>query len=317
MSGRDAGWIPPMLATLTADRFSDPGWIYERKLDGERCLVHSERGKVALYSRNRHELNGSYPELVDAIAAQHGDFVLDGEIVAFDGNVTSFARLQRRMQLKEPRAARRSGVAVYLYLFDLLRLDGRDLTGLDLRRRKALLRESIKYADPLRYTAHRNRDGVAYAEHACRQGWEGIIAKRADAPYTAGRSKDWLKFKCVAEQEFVIGGYTDPQGSRTGFGALLIGYYDNGDLRYAGKVGTGYDRRTLDEVGRRLARLEQREPAFTKGHLPRAGVHWVKPRLIGQVAFSEWTRDGQLRHPRFQGLRFDKDPHDVVREVAR
>lgn len=310
-------WVAPMLATLTEDRFSDPGWIYERKLDGERCLVHSDAGRVTLYSRNRHELNNSYPELVDALTAQHGDFVLDGEIVAFAGSATSFARLQRRMQLKDPQAARRSNVAVYLYLFDILRQDGRDLTGLDLRRRKAILRELLRYGDPLRYTAHRNRDGVGYWEYACSHGWEGVIAKRADAPYTAGRSKDWLKFKCVTEQEFVIGGYTDPQGSRSGFGALLIGYYDGGELRYAGKVGTGYDRRTLDEVGRELAALEQPEPAFTKGRLPRAHVHWVKPELVGQVAFSEWTRDGQLRHPRFHGLRDDKDPHEVVREVAR
>ncbi|HWD81965.1 MAG TPA: non-homologous end-joining DNA ligase, partial [Kribbella sp.] len=294
-----------------------PGWIYERKLDGERCLIHSDDGRVTLYSRNRHELNNSYPELVDALTAQHGDFVLDGEIVAFGGSATSFARLQRRMQIKDPQAARRSNVAVYLYLFDILRQDGRDLTGLDLRRRKAILRELLRYGDPLRYTAHRNRDGVAYWEYACGHGWEGVIAKRADAPYTSGRSKDWLKFKCVTEQEFVIGGYTDPQGSRTGFGALLIGYYDHGELRYAGKVGTGYDRRTLDEVGRELASLEQPEPAFTKGHLPRSRVHWVKPELVGQVAFSEWTRDGQLRHPRFHGLRDDKDPHEVVREVAR
>ncbi|TDO52944.1 DNA ligase D [Kribbella sp. VKM Ac-2571] len=306
-----------MLATLTEERFSDPAWIYERKLDGVRCLVHRTGDRVSLYSRNHHELNNSYPELVDALTAQQGDFVLDGEIVAFAGHVTSFARLQQRMQVKDPEAARRSNVAVYLYLFDVLRQNDRDLTGLELRERKAVLRKLLTYADPLRYTAHRNRDGVAYWEHACRQGWEGVIAKRADSTYAHGRSKDWLKFKCVTAQEFVIGGFTDPQGSRSGFGALLVGYYESGELRYAGKVGTGYDQHTLDELGRELVALEQDEPAFAKGNLPRSRVHWVKPRLVGQIAFSEWTRDGRLRHPRFQGLRDDKSAHEVIRERAR
>jgi DNA ligase D-like protein (predicted ligase) len=306
-----------MLATLTGERFSDAGWIYERKLDGVRCLVHRTDGQVSLYSRNRHELNNSYPELVDALRAQQGDFVLDGEIVAFAGNATSFARLQQRMQVNDPDKARRSNIAVYLYLFDVLRHDGRDLTGVELRQRKGLLRQLLTYADPLRYTAHRNRDGVAYWEHACRQGWEGVIAKRADSTYTSGRSKDWLKFKCVTAQEFVIGGFTDPQGTRSGFGALLVGYYDGDELRYAGKVGTGYDQRTLDDLTRKLTALEQDEPAFAHGKLPRSRVHWVKPQLVGQIAFSEWTRDGMLRHPRFQGLRFDKSAHDVIRERAQ
>ena len=311
-------WVTPMLATLTEDRFSDPGWLYERKLDGERCLAFRRADGVSLVSRNRKELNNSYPELVDALAGQPGDFIVDGEIVAFEGTMTSFARLQGRMQVKDPEAARRSGVAVYFYLFDVLHLDGRDLTGLDLRRRKALLRRLIDYGDPLRFTAHRNGDGVAYWEQACRKGWEGIIAKRADAPYSHGRSKDWLKFKCVLEQEFVIGGYTDPEGSRFGFGALLIGYYDNrGELRYAGKVGTGYSHQMLEQLSRSLADLEQDTPAFAGGNLPRSKVHWVRPELVCQVGFTEWTRDGQLRHPRFQGLRRDKAPQDVVRERPR
>ncbi|MET9271952.1 non-homologous end-joining DNA ligase [Kribbella sp. NPDC003557] len=306
-----------MLATLTAERFSDAEWIYERKLDGVRCLVHRTDGRVSLYSRNRHELNDSYPELVDALAAQEGDFVLDGEIVAFAGHATSFARLQQRMQVNDPDKARRSTVAVYLYLFDVLRSDGRDLTGVELRDRKGILRRLLAYADPLRYTAHRNRDGVAYWEHACRHGWEGVIAKRADSTYTSGRSRNWLKFKCVIAQEFVIGGFTDPQGTRSGFGALLVGYYEGDELRYAGKVGTGYDQRTLDDLSRKLFALEQDKPPFATGKLPRLRVHWVRPQLVGQVAFSEWTRDGMLRHPRFQGLRFDKQAHEVIRERAQ
>jgi bifunctional non-homologous end joining protein LigD len=310
-------WVPPMLATLTEERFSDPGWVYERKLDGERCLVYHTADRTELYSRNRKELNGSYPEIVDALAAQSGTFVADGEIVAFDGNITSFARLQGRMQIGDPAVARSSGITVYLYLFDLIKLDSHDLTGLELRRRKSLLKNLLTFDGPLRYTVHRNNNGEAYWEQACRSGWEGVIAKRADAPYTHGRSKDWLKFKCVTEQEFVIGGYTDPQGSRRGFGALLIGYYEQGNLRYAGKVGTGYDHETLDRLSRQLKDLEQDHPPFTSGSLPRSRVHWVRPELVGQVGFSEWTRDGQLRHPRFQGLRRDKPPRDVVRERAQ
>jgi bifunctional non-homologous end joining protein LigD len=311
-------WIPPMLATLTRARFSDPDWIYERKLDGERCLAFRSAGGVQLFSRNRKELNGHYPELVEALTEQTaGDFVVDGEVVAFEGNRTSFARLQGRMQVSDPEAARRTGVTVFFYVFDLLRLDGRDLTGLGLRERKALLRRVLQYGGPLRFTAHRVGNGVAYWEQACQRGWEGVIAKRADGRYVHGRSTDWLKFKCVTEQEFVIGGYTDPQGSRLGFGALLVGYYEDGQLRYAGKVGTGYDHQTLERLGSRLARLERARPAFDSGNLPRVGVHWVEPRLVGQIAFSEWTRAGQLRHPRFQGLREDKSPRDVVREQAR
>lgn len=312
---RHPHWVAPMLATLTEDRFSDPDWIYERKLDGERCLAFRGPDGVRLASRNHKDLNNQYPEIVEALSDQvPDDFVLDGEIVAFEGNRTSFARLQGRMQVRDPDAARRTGVKVFLYVFDLPHLDGHDLSGLELRQRKALLRRVLDYSDPLRFTPHRVGEGVAYWEQACRHGWEGVIAKRADSPYSPGRSTDWLKFKCVTEQEFVIGGYTDPQGSRIGFGALLVGYYEDGRLRYAGKVGTGYDQQTLERLGNRLAKLERSQPAFADGNLPKAGVHWVAPRLVGQVAFSEWTRAGQLRHPRFQGLRRDKPPHQVVRE---
>lgn len=311
-------WVAPMLATLTEDRFSDPDWLYERKLDGERCLVFRTSEGVRLLSRNRKALNNHYPELVEALAGQaNQDFVVDGEIVAFEGGRTSFSRLQGRMQVNDPDAARRTGVKVFLYVFDVLHLDGRDLTGLPLRRRKTLLRGALEYGGPLRFTPHRIGNGVAYWEDACRRGWEGLIAKRASGTYVHGRSKDWLKFKCATAQEFVIGGYTDPQGSRVGFGALLIGYYANGELRYAGKVGTGYDRAMLERLSKQLAELEQDEPSFASGNLPRSRVHWVKPQLVGQVAFSEWTRDGQLRHPSFQGLREDKSPRDVVRERAQ
>ena len=207
---------------------------------------------------------------------------------------------------------------VWFYIFDVLWADGRDVRPLPLRERKQILRDLLTFTGPLRFTEHKDTDGEAYFRQACASGWEGVIAKRADAPYRAGRSRDWLKFKCEAGQEFVIGGFTDPRGSRTGFGALLLGYYDPGHiLVYAGKVGTGFTRHTLDRLHARLAGLEQDRPPFDRGRLPRSGVHWVQPRLVAQVGFSEWTTDGELRHPRFQGLRDDKDPADVIREMPQ
>jgi bifunctional non-homologous end joining protein LigD len=313
---RPPSWIDPMLATLTARRFSDPGWIFEPKFDGVRCLSFRHDGGVRLMSRNRLSANDRYPEIAEALAAQDAaDFIVDGEVVAFEGNRTSFARLQRRMQVRDPNNARRSGVPVYYYVFDVLYAGGFDVTGLPLRDRKALLRGLFSFKDPVRFTAHRNADGVRYWEQACRRGLEGVIAKRADSPYVPGRSGHWLKFKCVNEQEFVIGGFTDPKGSRHDFGALLIGYHRDGDLVFAGKVGTGFDDETLRTLGRRLRALEQERPPFTAGRLPRKGVHWVRPELVGQIGFTEWTRDGQLRHPRFLGQRDDKAAREVVREM--
>jgi bifunctional non-homologous end joining protein LigD len=315
VKARAPSWVDPMLATLTERRFSDPGWIFEPKFDGVRCLGFRAGSTVRLLSRNRLEVGNHYPEIEEALAAQHAtDFVVDGEIVAFEGNRTSFARLQRRMQLRDPEKARRTGVAVFYYVFDVLHVSGFDVTGLRLRQRKGVLRKLLSFRDPLRFTPHRNTEGEAYWREACRKGQEGVIAKRADAPYLHRRSGDWLKFKCVNEQEFVIGGYTDPKGSRHDFGALLIGYYRGHDLMFAGKVGTGFDDETLRRLGRRLEALEQDRPPFSGGRLPRKDVHWVRPELVGQIGFTEWTGDGQLRHPRFRGLREDKRPRDVVRE---
>ena len=308
-------WLDPMLATLTDDRFSDPDWIFERKLDGERILVFHDGDDVRLRTRNQKDANAPYPELVEAVAAHtFPDVVLDGEIVAFEGNRTSFARLQPRMQQTDPQAARDSGVAVYCYLFDILHADGCDLRDLPLRQRKRVLRAAVDATDPLRLTAHRNADGEAYWRSACERGWEGVIAKRADAPYRGSRSRDWLKFKCVHEQELVIGGFTDPQGERTDFGALLVGYHADDAFVYAGKVGTGYDRATLADLGSKLRDRERDTSPFDRGDLPSSGVHWVTPDLVAQVGFTEWTQDGRLRHPRYLGLRDDKDPDEVVRE---
>jgi len=310
-------WVEPQLATLTRERFSDPGWIFERKLDGERCLAFVRGTAVRLMSRNRKHVTSTFPEIAEALAAQGpGELVIDGEIVAFHQGQTSFACLQRRLGVARPAEALRREVAVFYYVFDVLHNEGEDLRGLPLRERKRILRGLLSFSGPLRFTEHRERDGERFWREACDKGWEGVIAKRADARYRGGRGRDWLKFKCENAQEFVIGGFTDPQGSRAGFGALLLGYYDPaGRLSYAGKVGTGFDDRSLRSLRADLAKLERDRPAFTAGNLPRSRVHWVEPKLVRQVAFTEWTRDGQLRHPRFQGLRRDKDPADVVREV--
>lgn len=304
-----------MLATLTDRRFSDPSWIFERKLDGERCLAFRYGADVRLLSRNRRPLSATYPEVRDALAAQDADdLVVDGEIVAFDAGRTSFSLLQQRMGIAEESRARSSPVAVFYYVFDVLHLDGQDTTGLGVRDRKALLRRTLRWDDPLRFTPHRVGAGEAFYGEACARGWEGLIAKRADSPYVSRRADSWLKFKCAAGQEVVIGGFTEPQGSRFGFGALLVGYYDGDDLVYAGKVGTGYSTAVLRELHRRLTALEVGRSPFARGRVAERRPHWVRPELVAQVAFTEWTTDGKLRHPRFEGLRDDKAPTDVRRE---
>ena len=296
-----------MKAMLERTSFSDPEWIFERKLDGIRCLAVREHEDVRLLSRNDLDLGGRYPEVRDAVTAQkHRRFAIDGEVVAFDGPQTSFARLAARA--REP-------VPVFFYIFDLLWVDGHDVRALPLRTRKRLLRDALTFADPLRWTAHRNREGETMFRDACRKGWEGVIAKRADSPYRATRSRDWLKFKCEAGQELVIGGFTAPHGSRTDFGALLVGYFKDGKLEYAGKVGTGFDHETLSSLGQRMRSLARDSSPFADpASIRERDVTWVKPELVAQLGFTEWTRAGRLRHPRFLGLRDDKPATEVVRE---
>jgi bifunctional non-homologous end joining protein LigD len=310
-------WISPMLATLVKHPFSDPAWIYETKLDGQRSLLFKRGDSVRLMTRNRKDRTSHYPDLWGtALHAIPADLIADGEIVAFDGDRTSFSRLQERMQNPRPSPAQVAALPVFYYLFDLLWLDRFDLTSVPLTSRKNVLREAVAFEDPLRYSDHLEEDGELAFRAACERGWEGLIAKRAASPYIPGRSRDWLKFKCVLEQEFVVVGWTDPQGSRSGVGALIVGYHEDGKLRFGGKVGTGFSHQELARLAALLAPLERPTPpvAETKG-LPKKGVHWVRPELVAQVAFSEWTPDGKLRHPRYLGLRDDKDARDVVREL--
>ncbi|OLF06111.1 ATP-dependent DNA ligase [Actinophytocola xinjiangensis] len=283
-----------MLATVTDRRFTDDDWIFERELDGLRTLSTRDGWRPRLWNRKQRSIDLEFPELVDALSEFGGPrFVADGEIVT----VTDTPR------------------RVHYYLFDLLALDGEDLRSQPLIRRKALLRNAFRFHDPLRYCEHRARDGEAYYQYARAQGWEGLIAKRADSPYLGGRSEHWLKFKCVRGQEFVVGGFTDPQGSRAGFGALLVGYHEHGRLRYAGKVGTGYDHATLRTLRARLDLMAQAESPFAD-ETREPTAHWVRPELVIQVGFSEWTTQGRLRHPRFGGLRGDRPATDVVREPS-
>jgi ATP-dependent DNA ligase len=219
-------WVAPMLATLTDEVFSRQGWLFEPKWDGERCLAFRCGRDLNLFSRNRIRLNAKYPEVVEAIYQQETTcFMADGEIVTFDDGITSFANLQTRMQVEHPSADLIRNVPVRLYLFDLLYLDRYDIRQVPLRYRKEVLRDAFDFRGSLRFTEHRKTEGEAYYRRACQKGWEGVIAKNGDSVYVSRRTRDWLTFKCKQEQEFVVGGYTDPRGSRSGFGALLLGFY--------------------------------------------------------------------------------------------
>jgi len=308
-------FFKPMLATLTHDYFDDPDWIYERKLDGERALCFLKNGSCRLMSRNEKDISFRYPELIKGMGANRYDLAVDGEIVAFDKNVTSFQRLQKRMHVSSEQEAGSSGVKVFYYVFDIPFLDGFDLTALRLSLRKKLLKRFIESADPIRYLPHRNEKGRKYHHEACQKGWEGIIAKDGNSRYVHSRSRRWLKFKCVKDQEFIIVGYTDPRGSRIGFGALLLGYNEDKKIIYAGEVGTGYSDKALKMLKEKLEDIETDKPPIARaGEISGHGIHWVEPRLVCQVGFTEWTKKGKLRHPRFKGLRDDKDPGEVFRE---
>ena len=284
MSAELPDWLPPMAATLTQERFTGPEWIFEQKLDGIRLLAYKDGGAVRLYSRNR--LLQDVPPIASAVARLPlGRAVLDGEM-------TWDARAY--------------------HVFDLLWADGRDLRPLAVEERQALLaglplEAPLARVEPI--------DHPQPWELAREQGWEGVVAKRRGSPYEPRRSPHWLKMKVEASQELVVGGFTDPQGKRVGLGALLVGYFDGGDLVFAGKIGTGFDTRLLLDLRARLDALAIAASPFTRAvGLPRARVHWARPEIVVQVAFIQWTVHGKLRHPRLIGVRFDKDAREVVRE---
>ncbi|HMH75492.1 MAG TPA: DNA ligase D, partial [Candidatus Udaeobacter sp.] len=309
-------WVAPQLATLVSGPPPGDDWVHEIKLDGYRILLRVERGRVRLLTRNRQDWTARFPAVAEAAAALPvKEALLDGEIVALDrAGVSSFQALQQADQLE-------TGRTLVYVAFDLLFLDGSDLRPLLLVERKARLARLLKgRRGRLRYSEHFDLPGQRVFDRACRLGLEGIIAKQKNAPYTSGRGQAWLKVKCVARQELVIGGYTDPDGARAEFGSLLLGVHDrDGRLVYAGRVGTGFDHATLKDLGARLRKLERRASPFSADgpRPPGRGAHWVKPELVAEVAFTEWTRDGLLRHPAFQGLREDKPAARIVRETSR
>jgi bifunctional non-homologous end joining protein LigD len=294
-------WVEPMLATLSDERDLSDEWLLERKLDGVRCLGFVQGGSVVLRSRNRLPL--AFPSIAAALAPL-GDAIVDGEVVAVgdDDEPLGFQALQRH------------GSAA-LWAFDLLWLDGEDLRAWPQSERHAALGRAIRPGPALQVSAPVAGPSREAYERACSAGWEGLIAKRRDAPYFGGRSHDWLKLKCVLAQEVVIGGFTEPQGSRVGLGALLVGYYDAGALRYAGKVGTGFDAAMLVSLRERLEPLQTAAAPFDEPIRPwPADAHWVRPALVAQVGFAEWTAAGRMRQARFLGLREDKTADEVVRE---
>ena len=286
-----------MAATLTDKRFTGPEWIFERKLDGIRLLAFKKGRDVQLFSRNQLEQHN--PAIADAIAElPHRDLILDGEVTGVWGPAST-------READKPR-----GLAYHV--FDVLWIDGRDVMSLPLDERRALLK-TLPLRAPLRRVAA--LDDEKPWERACTEGWEGVIAKRRDSLYEHRRSPNWLKMKCEASQELVVGGFTDPQGARVGLGALLVGYFEGDDLVFAGKVGTGFDTKMLVDLRAKLDRIEIDKPPFTKATgLPRLRAHWVKPQIVVQVAFIEWTVHDKLRHPRLLGIRTDKSAREVVRE---
>jgi len=310
--------MPPMLATLTHDYFSSDTWLYEHKFDGERCLAFKKNGRVRLMSRNKREINGEYPELVDALTKQAADnFIVDGEIVSVNQKgISDFQLLQGRMHLLESSTIemRQKKVPILFNIFDCLYADGYDIRELPLHARKKVLKNLLSYRRPLVFTEHQVGNGLTFFKKACKLHWEGLIAKRIDSVYQGTRSRDWLKFKCIMKQELVIGGYTAPKGSRAYFGALLVGYYDKGKLRYAGKVGTGFNELTLSMLGKKLRALERTTCPFSDYDKSERDVHWVKPVLVAEFQFAQWTKASRLRVGRYKGLRDDKNAKDVIKE---
>lgn len=302
--------LRPVLATLVSDAPAGDGWVHEIKFDGYRLICVADRKRVRLYTRTGQDWTERFPAVAQAVTGLGTPAVLDGEVVVLqpDGR-TDFQDLQNALHGS-------SGGALCYFAFDLLEVEGEDLRARPLVERKfrlAALLGGVAAEGALRYSDHVVGDGPAFHAQACAHGLEGIISKRADAPYRGGRGRDWLKVKCLRDQEFVIGGFTEPSGSRSGLGALLVGAYAEEGLRYAGRVGTGFTERVLGELRRTLGGLERKSPPFVNPPTgaDARGVHWVEPKLVAAVHFTEWTGDGVLRHPSFKGLREDKNARDV------
>lgn len=305
-----ARWLAPELATLVRVIPSGDDWLHESKFDGYRILCRLSGGKAHLYSRNAKDWTERFAPVAQAATKLPArEAWLDGEVVVLlpDGT-SSFQALQNFLSQGRERD-------LTYYVFDLLHWDGYDLTGVAIEERKRVLQRLVsgRARGTIRYSDHVRGQGPDFLREACRRRLEGAVSKRAGSPYRSGRGRDWVKTKCSEQQEFVVGGFTEPEGSRIGIGSLLLGVYERGGLVYAGKVGTGFTSETLRTLRRKLESLEVENSPFVD--LRRAtGAHWVKPKLVGEVSFTSWTSDGRLRHPSFQGLREDKAPTEIVRE---
>jgi bifunctional non-homologous end joining protein LigD len=317
-------FVQPELATLVEQAPQGDDWLHEIKFDGYRALARIERGKVEMRSRNDKDWTEPYRVLVDELAKLPVEnAMLDGEVVVrLPDGTTSFEELRRVLgsdDMKDEHRGTADSRLAY-YVFDLLYLNGFDLLDTPIEERRHLLERLFAHGDGggrIRYSEHIPGDGPAVLAEACRMGLEGVVSKRATTRYRPGaRGADWVKSKCRHEQEFVIGGYTDPGGTRIGFGALLLGVQSGSGLRYVSKVGTGFDDKLLRSLGERLRGMEVESPQFTQ-NLPtmRRGIHWVRPELVAEVTFMEWTSTGGIRHPSFAGLREDKSAAEVVAEM--
>src|SRR5579883_919274 len=310
----------PMLATLVDEPFDDDDWLFEIKWDGYRaiCTV-DEGGAVTLVSRNGLDFLGKFPELQRLQSAWSSlPIVVDGEIVSLDSQGrSSFQRLQESLTSKRGAARSAGSGGPLLYAaFDLLYADGKDLRKLPLEERKARLERVIADPEVVMYSKHVVGKGSALFEQAQQRHLEGIIGKRRDSPYVERRTRDWVKIKAQLMQEFVIGGFTEPRGSRTGFGSLLLGVYEGSKLHYVGHAGTGFNTKLLQSLTRDLKKIERKTSPFVNKVEANTKPHFVEPKLVAEVRFTEWTRDGYLRQPAFLGLRLDKDAKSCVRERA-
>jgi bifunctional non-homologous end joining protein LigD len=320
--------VHPMLATSVEKPFDDPEWLYEIKWDGYRAIAFIAKGKVRLVSRNQNDLTAQYPELHNLAASIKAETaILDGEIAALDENGrSSFSLMQQRTGIRDGgrRTGSRRDIPVLYYVFDLLYLDGYDLHRVPLEQRKSVLADIANAAgdgtNPLRYSDHFSQ-GKALFEVARQKGLEGILAKRRDSYYEERRTQNWLKIKMTQSLDCVVGGYTDPEGSRAYFGSIVLGLYDkNKELIHVGQAGSGFDQASLKEVWRELHKRETSHSPFPHGVEALRKVHWVKPELVAEIKFSEWTHitnegGAKLRAPVFMGLREDKDPEECVLEV--
>jgi bifunctional non-homologous end joining protein LigD len=311
--------IHPMLATLVDEPFSDPEWIFETKWDGFRSICFVKNKKSRFVSRNQIDMTPQYPELAPvALQIDAREAILDGEIVALDKDG------RPRFQLLQPRVGRKSGIEalrgsghIVYFVFDLLYVDGYDLMSCPLVERKAVLEQILKPANFVKLSEHIAGDGEQFFKQIEKFRLEGMIAKRASSPYVQKRTRDWLKVKTIQRSEVVIGGYTEPRGSRSHFGALVVGLYRGHDLHYVAHVGGGFNQRTLAEIYKLVQPLKTRASPFVDAPKTNEPVQWIRPKLVAEVKFSEWTADYRLRHPVFIGLREDKKPEDCRFEFER